>query len=81
MTETKKDKKRVYWDSCVFIRLLSKTQDPKKLAEQEICKRFLQYAIEGGVDIVTSTVTIAEVVKTEDLILPPVPQSTSVMVL
>ena len=75
MMETRKDKKRIYWDSCVFIRLLSKTKDPPKVAEQEICTKFLQSAIEGNIDIITSTVTIAEVVKTEELIQTPIPQS------
>lgn len=67
-------KKRIFWDSCVFVRLLSKTGDPKKLAEQEICKQCLQAAIDGKIEIVISTASIAEVVKTEDLVEPPVPE-------
>ena len=39
-------KRRTFWDSCVFIRLLSVTKDPAKLAEREICKFCLQDAID-----------------------------------
>ncbi len=67
-------KRRVFWDSCVFVRLLSKTSDPEKLAEQEICRQCLQAAIDGKIEIVISTASIAEVVKTEDLVEPPVPE-------
>jgi predicted nucleic acid-binding protein len=65
-------KKRIFWDSC---RLLSKTYQPAKLAEHDICQLCFQSAIDGQVEIVTSTITIAEVVKTEELIEPPVPET------
>ena len=69
-------KRRIFWDSCVFIRLLSVTKDPAKLAEREICKFCLQDAIDLKTEIVVSTTSFAEVVKTEDLISPPVPEDT-----
>jgi len=61
-------KKRICWDSGVFVRLLSKTSEPNKLAEQDICTKCLQEAIDGKTEIVISTVSIGEVVKTEELL-------------
>ncbi len=58
--------KRLYWDSCVFVTLLSKVVGDKKLAQQQDCRRYLQDAIKGELEVFTSTFSIAEVCKTEE---------------
>jgi predicted nucleic acid-binding protein len=65
-------KKRIFWDSNVFITLLSKLNSPERLKEQDICKRYLQSAIDGETEIFTSTLAVVEVSKTQES-SPPVP--------
>lgn len=67
MTEKKK---RIFWDTCVFVYLLSKHNDSDKLDKQQICKSCLQNAIDGKIDIFISTLIIVEVNKTEDSSVP-----------
>jgi predicted nucleic acid-binding protein len=52
-------RKRLYWDSCNFISLIS--EDEAKRAD--VCERILEDAEKGLVQIVTSALTIAEVVR------------------
>jgi len=68
---TDKDKKkRIFWDSCVFIYLLSKHVEQAKLERQDICKNCLQNAIDGKIEIFISTPVIVEVNKTTDSNVP-----------
>ena len=65
--------KKVFWDSCVFITLLSKWKEREWIDKQQICKNCLQEAIDGKVEIYISTVTIVEVSKTHESNIPPIP--------
>ncbi len=67
MTEKRK---RVFWDSCVFVYLLSKHKEAEKLEKQQICKSCLQNAIDKKVDIFISTMIIVEMNKTTDSSIP-----------
>jgi len=50
---------RLYWDACNFISLISEDE----VTRADICQHILEDAENGFVEIVTSTLTIAEVVK------------------
>jgi len=50
---------RLYWDSCNFISLISEDE----VARADVCQHILEDAENGSVEIVTSTLTIAEVIK------------------
>jgi len=52
-------KRRLYWDSCNFISLISEDE----VERADICQRILEDAEGGAADIVTSALTIAEVIK------------------
>ena len=67
--------KKQFWDSCVFIYILSKFKDHQHeyRQRQEICKNCLQEAIDGKVEIYISTMTIVEVNKTSEA-TSPIPQ-------
>lgn len=65
--------KQVFWDSCVFITLLSKHKEQEWKAKQEICKNCLQEAIDGKTEIFISTMTIVEVNRFKET-QTPVPQ-------
>ena len=65
--------RKVFWDSCVFITLLSKHNEQEWINKQQICKNCLQEAIDGKVEIYISTVTIVEVSKTKESTVPPIP--------
>jgi predicted nucleic acid-binding protein len=52
-------KRRLYWDSCNFISLVSEDE----IARADICQHILEDAEAGSVEIVTSALTIAEVIK------------------
>ena len=58
------EKQFIFWDSCVFIFLLSKHTDQTLVQKQEVCRNCLQEAIDGKVDIYVSTVSIVEINKT-----------------
>lgn len=64
------DNKRAFWDSCVFITLLSIHKEKDKLEKQQVCKGCLQNAIDGKTDIFISTITIVEVNKTTESSIP-----------
>lgn len=70
------ERTRIFWDSCVFVYLLSIHKDDDenglrdKLAKQQVCKSCLQTAIDGKVDIFISTMTIVEVNKTAESTSP-----------
>jgi predicted nucleic acid-binding protein len=49
--------KKVYWDSCVWLRLINQEQD------HELCQSVLNAAMRGEVVIWTSSLTLAEVYK------------------
>jgi predicted nucleic acid-binding protein len=66
--------KKIYWDSCVFIALLSKHKEIEWLKQQEVCKSCMQQAINGDVEIYISTMTIVEVNKTTES-TNPIPKS------
>jgi predicted nucleic acid-binding protein len=50
---------RLYWDSSVFICLLNKEEEERR----HICENILRHAEQGEVSIVTSTLTIVEVIR------------------
>lgn len=52
-------KRRLYWDSCNFISLISEDE----VERADICQHILEDAERGAIEIVTSALTIAEVVK------------------
>lgn len=52
-------KRRLYWDSCNFISLISEDE----VQRADICQRILEDAESGTVEIITSALTIAEVIK------------------
>ena len=52
-------RQRLYWDSCNFISLISEDE----IQRADICQRILEDAEDGSVEIVTSALTIAEVIK------------------
>jgi predicted nucleic acid-binding protein len=62
--------KQIFWDSCVFVTLLSKHKEQKWLDNQEVCKNCLQEAIDGKVEIFISTLTIVEVNRTKESSFP-----------
>ena len=57
---------RIYFDACVFIEVakgrFGQPQNPERLAETEACNVLLRMAGAGGVQIFTSTLTVAEAV-------------------
>lgn len=69
--------RRIYWDSCVFIALISNLMTPQAIDRRWHCQRFFDDAINGRIVIITSVVTIAEVVRAEvepGAAVVPVPQ-------
>ena len=52
-------KQRLYWDPCNFISLVSEDE----VNRADICQHILEDAEHGTVEIVTSALTIAEVIK------------------
>lgn len=52
-------RQRLYWDSCNFISLISEDE----IQRADICQHILEDAEDGSVEIVTSALTIAEVIK------------------
>jgi hypothetical protein len=65
--------RRVYWDSCVFIALISNLMTPLAMERRWHAERFLDDAINGKIELFTSTLTITEVVRTE--VAPGMPTS------
>jgi hypothetical protein len=61
--------KSFFWDSCVFVTLLSQHKEQEWKDKQEICKQCLQEAIDGKAEIFISSMTIVEVNKTKDTII------------
>ena len=57
---TSKKLPRRYWDSCAFLGILSGEED-----KVPVCKPVLEAAEKGELVIVTSAVTLAEVIKTK----------------
>ena len=57
--------RRIYWDSCVFIALISNLMTSQATDRRWHCQRFFDDAINGRITIVTSVITIAEVVRAE----------------
>ncbi len=66
--------RQVFWDSCVFITLLSKPRDKESLDRQQVCSLCFQEAIEGNVEIFISTMTIVEVNRTSESTSPIPPE-------
>jgi predicted nucleic acid-binding protein len=66
--------KKIFWDSCVFVTLLSKQKETGWLKRQEVCKSCMQQAINGDIEIYISTMTIVEVNKTTES-TSPIPKS------
>lgn len=62
--------KKQFWDSCVFIYLLSKFEDNEYKKKQDVCKNCLQDAIDGKVEVYISTMTIVEVNRTSEATSP-----------
>jgi predicted nucleic acid-binding protein len=65
--------RQIFWDSCVFITLLSKHKEQEWKDKQDIVKNCLQEAIDGKSEIIISTMTIVEVNKTKET-TSPIPQ-------
>ena len=65
--------KRYYWDANVFITLISNLGTPQAIADRENCTLIVQSAMDGETQIYTSTLTIAEVLDTQENLTKPVP--------
>ena len=65
--------KRIYWDSCAFIKCISNLSDNESIKARENCKRYLQDAMDGKVEIYTSAFTITEVRNIESNNVKPIP--------
>jgi len=57
------NKDRYYWDSCVFLAVLSNRDDPLSAQRRAICSQIVARALNQEVEIVTSTITLAEVLR------------------
>lgn len=64
---------RLYWDASVFIKLISNRQTPEAVEARLNCERFFQDAINSKAVIITSTLTLVEVLRTEVEAGAPVP--------
>jgi predicted nucleic acid-binding protein len=60
------EKRRLYWDSCNFISLVN----PDEARRAEVCRRILEDAESGKLEIVTSALTIVEVHKAKEAQVP-----------
>jgi predicted nucleic acid-binding protein len=60
-----KEKERIYWDSCVFIDLLQKSE-----GRIDILEEYITRAQSGDLEIVTSDFTLCEVATLRELGLP-----------
>lgn len=58
--------KRYYWDSNVFITLISNLDKPDAIKARENCKLFFQEAIDGKSLLYTSTASMVEVIRAEE---------------
>ena len=56
---------RYYWDSCVFIALISNLEDEESIEKRNNCTAVLSQAMDGSVQILTSTVSLTEVITAE----------------
>lgn len=64
---------RSYWDASTWIKLISNKQDEQAVRDRWHCQQFFEEALKGERQLLTSAVTIAEVlrVETEDGVPPP----------
>ena len=66
--------KRYYWDANVFITLISNLNTPNARADRQNVSLFIQEAMDGQIEIVTSAITIIEVLDTKENLTKPVPE-------
>ena len=68
--------KRCYWDASTWIALLSNLQTNQAIEQRWHCKQLFQEAIDGEIQLLTSAITITEVLRGEtqaDAYTPSVP--------
>ena len=64
-----------YWDANVFITLISDLNTPEAIADRQNCSLLMQGAMDGQFEIVTSTVSMVEVLDTEENVVRPIPEN------
>ena len=65
-------KQRLYWDSCVFLALISNRKDEQSVERRRICSMIFDRALKDELEIITSVITLTEVLKADDT--DPVPE-------
>ena len=65
--------KRYYWDANVFIALISNQKTPEAIENRDTCSRIIQQAMDGNIEILTSVLTLAEVLFPQEELAKPVP--------
>lgn len=66
--------RRLYWDSCNFISLISEDEATRA----DVCQHILEDAENGSVEIVISTLTIAEVIRPKGAVILTIDQEESI---
>ena len=64
---------RYYWDANVFIALISNMNNFEAAENRETCSRIIQQAMDGEVEILTSVLTLVEVLFPQDNEARPIP--------
>jgi predicted nucleic acid-binding protein len=70
---SKSDPGRLYWDSSVFLRLLSRANNAQVAEQQRICATIWDRSIRGEIQIITSALAITEVLR-PPRVAGPLPQ-------
>ena len=70
---------RLYWDACVFLALISDRSDAQSVARRETCSLIFDRALHGEVAILTSVLSIPEVLRPGDT--DPMPEEVKECVL
>lgn len=66
--------RRYYWDANVFIKLISNLTTAEAVEDRRNCELFFRDAMNGEIEILTSSLTRVEVLDTEENSDRPVPQ-------
>ena len=64
---------RYYWDANVFIALISNLNTPEAIENRDMCSRIIQQAMDGEIEILTSVLTLVEVLFPQENRAMPVP--------
>lgn len=64
--------KRYYWDANVFIALISNLNSSEATENRDTCSRIVQQAMDGEIEILTSVLTLVEVLFPQENVAMPV---------